>query len=302
LYFFFSVVKKLLLELFYAMLIAFIHEFKAFLPEIEAYREFFEKHGVKTTVARPNDQAVQHADVEWRFMGFSFRRNKAPLLIHEYASASLPPQRSFKDFIKSRFTVKPDFRFFLNEYVRSRFSFNDQVPCGLRDMGVRPEMLLPSSSGEKIYDFIYVGSISADIQPNRLLQVFTQPAMREKTLLIVSKSYESLQKRYSAFSNIIFKGPVPQKEVVHYIRQSSFAINYKPDIAPHSQQTSTKLLEYAACRVPVVTTDYLWMRKFQQQYGGNYFYLQPDLSNLRRTAVNNFEYSFPDLSEWTWEK
>lgn len=284
------------------MLIAFTHEFKAFLPEIDAYRQYFARHDIDTIVARPHDKTVQRADVEWRFMGLSFHRGNAPLVIHEYASASLPPQRYIKDLIKSRFMSRPDFRLFLNEYVRSRFLFGDKVPYGLRDMGVNPEMMLPGQPEGKLYDFIYVGSVTTDIKPDRLIEVFTQPRLRERNLLILSQSYDSLRERYSAFSNIIFKGPVPQQEVGRYIRQSSFAINYKPDVAPHNEQTSTKLLEYAACGVPIVTTNFSWMRKFQRHYGGQYFYLEPDLANLDWEVVNRFSYAFPDLREWTWQK
>lgn len=140
------------------------------------------------------------------------------------------------------------------------------------------------------------------MQPDHLFACFTRPALKEKSLLVLSKDYEPLRDLYNAFPNIIFKGPVPQEEVNRYIRQSSFAINYKPDVAPHNEQTSTKFLEYAACRIPVISTDFSWMRKFQQQYGGNYFYLSKDLSNLSWENASNFQYSFPDLSEWTWEK
>lgn len=284
------------------MLIAFTHPFKAFLPEIEAYRQFFEKHGIKTTVVHPDDNALQRADVEWRFMGLQFRRSRTPVLIHEYASASLPPRRNTKDFIKSRFTVKPDFRLFLNEYVRDRLSFNDTVPYGLRDMGVDGILLTENLSQKKLYDFIYVGSVTREMNMHRLLDRFTLSPLREKTILVLSKDYTALQRRYSAFPNIIFKGPVQQQEVRQFISQASFAINYKPDIAPHNEQTSTKFLEYAACQVPVISSDFAWMRHFQQQYGGDYYYLQPDLSNLQWEPLNNFRYSFPDLGEWTWEK
>jgi glycosyltransferase involved in cell wall biosynthesis len=283
------------------MLIAFTHAFKSFLPEIEAYRQFFEQYGIATTEVRPDQVDSLKPEVEWRFMGLHLSRSKAPALIHEYASASLPPWRNTKDFIKSRFNIIPGFRLFLNQYVQDRLPFRDDVPYGFRDMGIYP---LANTMGEekKIYDFIYVGSVSRDIRPEKLLDCFKQYSLEHKTLLMLCKDYETLQEKFRPFSNIIFKGPVPQKEVSDYIKQSRFAINYKPDIAPHNEQTSTKFLEYAACGTPVITTDFIWMRKFQQQYGGKYFFLEKDLANFDWEKVNQFQYSYPDLKDWTWEK
>lgn len=281
------------------MLIAFTHAFKAFLPEIEAYRQFFEQYGITTAVARPEQVEKLQPEVEWRFMGLHFNKSKAPLLIHEYASASLPPLRDAKDYIKGRFNIAPGYRLFLNEYVKSRFNFQDKVPFGFRDMGIYPQVI---AEEKKLYDFIYVGSVSRDMQIGKLLDCFKKYSLEDKTLLMLCKDYEALQKKYQAFSNIKFKGPVLQAEVNRYIKQARFAINYKPDIAPHNEQTSTKFLEYAACGIPIITTDFAWMRKFQQQYGGNYFYLDSAFSNFEWHTVNQFQYSFPDLKEWTWEK
>jgi hypothetical protein len=283
------------------MLIAFTHQFKAFLPEIAVYRQFFEQYGIETIEVKPDRLASIRPDVEWRIMGAQFKKGRAPVLIHEYASGSLPPWRKTKDFIKSKFTVKPDFRLFLNKYVQEQFSFNDNVAYGFRDMGINRQRTA-GAAVEKIYDFIYTGSVSRDMKIEKLLDCFSQPGLKNKSLLILSKNYQDLQNRYSGCSNIIFKGPVAQDEVSSYISRASFAINYKPVIAPHSHQTSTKMLEYAACEIPIITTDFAWVRRFQQQYGGKYFYLSNDLSNLDWEKIKEFQYAFPDLSEWTWEK
>jgi hypothetical protein len=283
------------------MLIAFVHEYKAFLPEIAAYRQFFERYGIETVETTPNKAEAGNARVEWRFMGRHTNRSMLHTVIHEYASASLPPFRKVKDYIKRKVNVNPDFRLFLNPYVRQQLSFGDAVPFGFRDMGIYPDILQPAPE-KKIYDFIYLGSVSKDMAMDRLLKCFTKPALREKSLLVLSKNYELLRDRFSGFPNIIFKGPVPQQEVYVHIRQSKFAINYKPDIAPHNEQTSTKFLEYAACQTPIITTDFAWMRHFTKQFGGNYFFLEKNLANLSWENVNNFQYSFPDMSEWIWEK
>jgi hypothetical protein len=67
-------------------------------------------------------------------------------------------------------------------------------------------------------------------------------------------------------------------------------------------QTSAKFIDYAACQMPIVTSDYAWVRHFQNNYGGSFFYLQPDLKNFTWENVNGFSYAPPDLSSWTYEK
>jgi|ADGO01.1.fsa_nt_gi hypothetical protein len=56
------------------MLIAFTHAFKAFLPEIAVYRQFFEKYGIETVEANIKEAAGLQPDVEWRFMGTHFKK------------------------------------------------------------------------------------------------------------------------------------------------------------------------------------------------------------------------------------
>ncbi len=281
------------------MTIAFIHPHKAFLPEIDAYIDFFSRFKIKTMVAKPEEANNIRADVEWHFMGIDrSKRKEGKIKIHEFASASLPPLRKTKDFIKGLLSTKPDFRLFLNEYVHEQFNFNDSVPFGFRDMGIYFPAKIPR---EIKYDFIYCGSVSKDMHFSKIMRCFTNSSLSDKTLLVLSKNYQSYVKHFQPYPNIIFLGPVDKQEVSGYISAARFAINYKPNIAPHSYQTSTKLLEYAACGIPIITTDFPWMRNFEKNYGGNYFYLNQDFSNFTWQQVNEYPYSFPDLEDWRWE-
>ena len=134
-----------------------------------------------------------------------------------------------------------------------------------------------------------------------MLNAFTTPSLQHHSLLILSRDYSLLEDRYSQNRNIIFKGPVEKSEIPAFLNQARFALNYIPDKEPFNSLTSTKLLEYAAHKIPVITTDYKWMRAFEEQYGGHYFYVNNDLSNLVWDKLLEFEFAFPDLSSWTWE-
>ena len=284
------------------MTIGFIHPHKAFLPELIAYVDFFSAHGITTRVMNAAELPGSDCDVEWHFMGRQTRRHKGRITIHEYASASVPPFSKLKDGIKKFINATPDYRIFNNEYVLKQFQPNDGIPYGIRNYGIPSGTAYLKPATEKKYDFVYVGTVEKSRRPELLLGRFATGALKGHTLLVLTRNFDQLATAYAGASNIIFKGPVPYQEVYAHIQQARFGINYMPDIIPFNQQTSYKFIDYAACHLPVVTTDYSWVRNFQNQYGGSYFYLQADLANFTWENVNGFTYSLPDLSGWTWEK
>lgn len=284
------------------MKIAFVHNQKAFLPEVEAYHRFFASYGIDCTEIRPEALKQTAADVEWFFMGSDFSTlREGRFRIHEYVSASVPPYRKFKDLVKSFFNTQPDYRLFQNAFVKDCFHFRDQIPFGFRDMGISADWLQPPAKLQKTIDFIYVGKLHNREMIRCLLDHFSN-VLKDKTLLLVSRDYQDWATAYRNFEHIRFIGPVPQETVRAYLHSSRYALNLIPDLPPYNQQTPTKLLEYLACRIPVISTRNAWMNSFQQQSGGRYFYLEPDLSNLNEEKLGSFDFQFPDLSGWTWEQ
>jgi Glycosyl transferases group 1 len=284
------------------MLIAFVHESKSFLPEILAYTKFFTARGIECRVTNSRGLQKLNPTVAWHFMGIDRqKKTEGVFTIHEYLSASTPPAATLKNKTKRVLSTKPDHRVFLNEFVRTAFGFNDGVPYSYREMGVPAEWLLQPLNAPKEYDFIYIGELlQRGLDP--VLKAFANGSMKEHTLLVLSGNYGKAQEEYASARNIFFEGPVPHDMVRTFIGKARFALNIMPDASPFNQQTSTKLLEYCACKAPVITTDYFWVRTFQQQYGGNFFYLEKDLSNFNWETIAAFNYEFPDLSAWTWEQ
>lgn len=270
---------------------------------MDAYRRFFSGYQITCEVVNKNDLGLIHRHVEWWMMGTDLTKPKEGIYkIHEYCSSSVPPWRWWKNWWKSFFNAQPDFRLFLNEYVRKAFNFHDHIPFGYRDMGI-PEHWLQTDPflHERDYDFVYTGELSPIREPELLLNSFATGAMIDKTLLVIGKDYEYLQDVYASYKNIEFMGPFPYETMDSHILKARFGINYMIDKEPFNQQTSTKLLEYAALGLPIITTQYAWVEQFQQQYGGNFFYLEPDLSNFTWEQVNNFPYVKPDMESLTWE-
>jgi glycosyltransferase involved in cell wall biosynthesis len=282
------------------MRIVFVHEEYAFLPELEAYRQFFSGRGVECISMNRSQANGTVADVQWHFMGTSFLKPNC-ITIHEYASSSMSPFARLKNGIKKTFNSKPDFRLFLNKFVQHEFAFNDKIPFGFRDMGVASKELTRTHENvEKKFDFIYIGEL-ANRNFERILELFSRGELSQHSLLILSKDYEDIQGRFRSCNNIQFKGPVPQNEVSSFLTQARFGLNVVPNRYPFSHQTSTKLLEYAAAKIQIITSDYHWVRKFQREFGGEFYFIKEDLTNLNWEILNAFSYSWPDLSHWTWE-
>jgi hypothetical protein len=281
------------------MLIAFVHNGNAFLPGLHGYINFFSNKNIEVITCSSAELPNIKKDVEWHFLGLDTTSKNSAVKIHEYTSASTPPFSSIKNKLKVQLNSKPDFRLFLNEFTYNSFHFNDDVPFGFRDIGIHsPEPAIFSES--KQFDFIYVGEMKGR-RLNRLLSCFTTGRLASKTILFLTKDYKRIAESVKQFRNIHFLGPVLADEVNRYIQSSRFGINFIPDIPPFNQQTSTKLLEYAANKVPIITTKYQWVVDFENKYGGNYFYLNNDLSNFTWDDVTAYKYSFPNLSEWTWD-
>lgn len=284
------------------MRIAFIHNGKAYLPGIAVYMRHFISLGFSCERVHQKTFNPHDYDIHWYFMGINTR--KAPndkLVIHEYASASVPPFARWKNALKSRLSIKPSLRIFLNGYVQEQFSFHDKVPFLYRDIGIEPATSAPCTA-EKIADFIYAGTVTRDMKMEKLLDVFARGALRSKTLLLLGSRNPSLEQEYGSFVNILFHEPVKAEDVPAFLQRVSYGINYKPNCCPYAGQTSTKFLEYLNCRLPVITTDSRWIQNFINTYGGKYFILKPDLSNLTWEAVEAFNFSTPSLEEWTWAK
>ncbi len=284
------------------MKIAFVHPKLAFLPELAAYQSFFLSKNIQVSICNYGEEAVSGADVFWYFMG-TYPRSPAgrKMIIHEYTSASVPPYRKLKDFLKSKLNPRPDFRLFLNEYVRHEIHNRDETPFGYRDMGITDDFF-PIPVSEKDFDFIYTGPLLPGRDTDKLLRIFQDGAMKNRSILLLGKNGPGLASACSQFPNIIFKGPVPRKEVPGFLSKARFALNYISDREPFNAQTSSKFLEYAAMHIPIISTSYYWISQFQERFGGEYFLLKEDLSNLSWGRITSFDYTFPNLDSWHWER
>jgi len=301
------------------MLIHFVRNGPAYLPELEAYVDFITAHGHQALVHNTSTSVPLSAQVVWWMCGrVSFsetRRLKHAFHIHEYASASVPPHARLKDLVKHWTQPTPDYRIFQNGWVRERMGFNDGVPYALRDMGVSqaffdaaapalPEPSYDEGAPTRIpaneFDLVYLGEMSR-LQPFLpLLQCIHEAG---RTLLLIGDVPDALRVQLPA--SVTCTGRVPHAEVPQHLRRARFGLNLVSNIEPYNQQTSTKLLEYCAVGLPVVSNDYAWVRYFAAHYQGNLHVLRDAPNSWPHSfgeALDAYPYVVPDVAELAWSK
>lgn len=270
---------------------------KAILPEIEAYKKYIKDFMIIDSRSLDNVD-FNEFDLIWKFMGTDFSLKKEIPLIHEYASLSTGKFAKIKDKIKRIYNVKPQLRLFLNENVKNGFAFNDNIPYIYRDMGVDESFFLKNEL--KNYDFVYVGSMSSDREIVKILEKFAKD-LKTSSILLIGEPEKALYETYKKFSNIIFTGKLKYKDVPSVASQAKYAINYIPNKYPYNLQTSTKLLEYVAMDLNIITTNYYWINEFEKQRKMKFFKISDNLDELTIEKVKCFQFINNDISDLKWK-
>jgi glycosyltransferase involved in cell wall biosynthesis len=279
----------------------------AYLPEIDAYVDFITSHGHQAMVHDTGVTVPINAQVVWwmcgRVSAAETRRLKSAFHIHEYASTSAPPHAWLKDFVKHWTQPKPDYRLFQNGWVRERMGFDDGVPHALRDMGVAQaffDAAAPTLTQPNEFDLVYLGEMNRLLPFVPLLQSIHDAG---RTLLLVGDVPDALRAQLP--DSVTCTGRVPHADVPRQLRRARFGLNLVSNIAPYNQQTSTKLLEYCAVGLPVVSNDYAWVRYFAAHYQGNFHLLRDDPNSWQFSfgeALDAYPYVVPDVRELEWSK
>ena len=282
--------------------IAFIFPQQAYLPDIIAYEKFYSKNGFTILkAASPLDLKGVSYDIEWHIMGIDrIKPNNNIFKIHEYASLSTPPFGKLKDFIKGKVNVMPNMRIFLNNEIYNTYNFKDGLPSYFRDMGVDDLFLSYNKlSVKKEYDFVYLGSMDKKRKLEKFLKFF-KDRFKDKKILIIGTPSAYLHSSFSNHENIIFTGRVNYLEVPALLSTCKYGINYVPDVYPFNLQASTKLLEYCACGLKIVTNTYKWVNDFEKINQGNFFKIDNDFNNFYPEKIKEYSYTTPDMSKYSW--
>jgi hypothetical protein len=124
-----------------------------------------------------------------------------------------------------------------------------------------------------------------------------------RSLLLVGDVPEALRAQLPA--SVTCTGRVAHTDVAHQLRRARLGLNLVSNLTPYNQQTSTKLLEYCAVGLPVVSNDYAWVRYFAAHHQGNFHLLRDDPASWQHSfgeALDAYPYVVPDVHALVWPK
>lgn len=247
----------------------FVHGGSAYLPELAAYRTELTRRGHEVHVHSQPATVPDSADVVWWICGRVSRSHSRRLArsqhVHEYASASVAPMAWLKDRVKEFSHPRPQHRVFQSEWLRQRMALTDAVPYSLRDMGVPAHFLTAQAQSEPEFDLVYLGEMSRLMQFVPALQAIDEAGLR---LLLIGQIPPELQKLIERLRHVHTTGRIAQDDVPAQLLRARAGLNLVPNVLPLSAQTSTKMLEYLAVGLPVVSNRSAWAEHMATEHPG----------------------------------
>jgi hypothetical protein len=156
----------------------------------------------------------------------------------------------------------------------------------------------PSCTPAPEFDLVYLGEMSRLLAFIPVLQAIDAAG---RSLLLVGEVPAELQMHLPP--NVTCTGRVDHAQVSPHLRRARFGLNLVPNALPFQQQTSTKVLEYCAVGLSVVSNAYPWVRYFMAQHKANFYLLNDDASSLVTSfgeALDAYPYEVPDVRALAW--
>lgn len=272
----------------------------AYLPEHHAYVAYFAQVPDIDFVSLPQGSLPTPGefDVELRYTGLDPFWRPAPLpVIHEYGSLSTGSLPHLRNSLKKRCNRRPLLRIFLTPDVCDEFGFHDPVPSLCRGMGVDDGFFGVARPSIPEFDLVYCGSVTQSRHVHLLLAAVQRQGL---TILVVGEPEPAIHAAFRDSPGITFTGRVSRVDIPGLLVQARCAINITPDIYPFNLQESTKVLEYCAAGLPVITNFYGWIRRFEKDNRGRFLDLGDDFSGLDRAAIEAFDFVTPDVAAYRW--
>lgn len=273
---------------------------KAYLPEAYAYKEFFEKNGFEvriSNICRKDER--KWADIIWKIMGTDFKSLKKDkkIIIHDYRSLT---ESKIKDFIKRKINKKPTLRIYLNKTVKEGMRFNDNIPSVMIDMGISEQFKAENKKTLKKYKFVYSGAISEFREVDKILEWFVMSEFKNEKFLLIGSPENVIYEKYKNNPSIEFIGKVDYNEVPKYLRQAEYAFCHIPNMYPYNSQTPTKLLEYIALDLKILSNKTYWIHNFLEKNNKEKLFLYNNFSEITETKIEKFRFKNIDMTRFYW--
>lgn len=260
----------------------------AFLPESYAYRDFFRGQDYQCELVEKGASSALDYDAIILFHGFHpFWKKYPKFVIGEYHSLSVGRYSRFKDALKRLLNVRSDLYIFLNEDVRKKLWFSKRTNYITRCMGYSKSDFERFKNNKKLFDVVYCGSYRLGLwdELKRLADLGLKIA-------VVGSDVPFLHPKLTSFGR---KSPQEAREI---ISQSRLGLNYTPDISPLNIQDSTKVIEYCAAGLGVITNRYQWVNDFEKERSATFLSLD-DIDSI--DDINNYKFIIPDVSDLSWD-
>ena len=270
---------------------------KSYLPEAFAYESYLCQRGHIVERIGFSD-LWSEADAHIRFLGFDPKgsnRKYPGRLIHEYHSLSTGRRPKVKNFLKKLMNGRPDGRIFLSEAVAEGYSFADKVPYIYRDMGVDNLFFEAPQPSSKEFDIVYCGSLSRV----GLIEVLVYFASAGYKVLVIGGASKEDRESLKSHKNIHVYGSAEREEIPSLLKLAVAGLNYTPNIYPFNIQTSTKVLEYCAAGLGVISNRYHWVKQFEKRRAANFLWF--DAVPPSKEEFERFEFNIPHLRDLSWD-
>ena len=266
----------------------------SFLPEADAYLSVLgDNPCLSVTEFTRFDDATRACDVVIAFAGFypAYRARGRAKVILDYNSLSIGPLRVIRDVVKRAINVQPDLFVALNEVVATRLRLPRDRTL-LRPMGVSPRLFDLREQSVRERSAIYAGSVSRSGVVEHILQV----ADSGLTVHVYGNTPDETV-LFKGHSGVRLWGKVKNSEIINHMNKVTYGINFTPDIFPYNVQDSTKILEYCAAGLGVITNRYKWVDIFESDRNAAFM----DIKNVNDIkSVSKFNFIIPDIRDLAW--
>jgi hypothetical protein len=277
--------------------VGIVHRGRAFLPEVHAYKEYLEHCGhFEVDVHIDVRRACRTCDVVIVMMGFHpFWKSAGDCsILVEYHSLSTGRLRRLKDLVKRALGTRGDWYIALDQNVVKRL----RLPADrtlIRPMGVPNALLTQRTLSTREFGAIYAGSVG---RPG-VLEHLCQLAALGLPVHVYGNTPEAGASLRSRSANIVPHGVVPQDVVIEAMLTLEFGINYTPDRHPWNAQDSTKVLEYAAAGLKIITNRYAWVNEFEAAREARFL----DIESVRSLdEIQRFDFVTPNVADLEWSQ
>lgn len=260
---------------------------QAMLPEVSAYRAYFTSAEgyhtqIFTDIARARSKEFDAVLVPF---GFHPRLRPRVVLIADYSSLSTGRMASSRDFLKRHLNPRPDIAIYQNSYVRSRLRVRSTQTV-LRPMGFFGELVEPRC--DKEFDVVYAGTMS---RPGVIEAINHLGALDLDIVVAGSPPPKGLAR------NVQYVGRLDIPDIYRLYARCTFGLNFVPPKRPYQFQASTKVIEYCASGLGVISNCYPWVNEFFASRGGTYLPLSERLS---KSEILSFDFRLPRVSDLEW--